>query len=136
MHPTDPAWLEPLRRRFHEACRTRHIARRTERSYRGWIRRYLTFNGARDPASLGAREVERFLSHLAVERKVAASTQNQALAALLFLYRHALGQELPWMESIVRARESSFLPVVLFRAEVAALLEQISGTPRLVAALL
>jgi integron integrase len=85
---------------------------------------------------MAAREVEQFLTHLAVERKVSASTQNQALSALLFLYRHVLGVELPWLENVVRARQSSHLPVVLSQQEVRRLLTQLSGEVGLIARLL
>jgi hypothetical protein len=95
----------------------RHYRRRTEGAYAGWIRRYIVFHGKRHPAELGAEEVSRFLSALAVERKVSASTQNQALAALLFLYRNVLGLELPWLDEMVRAARPHRLPVVLSRDE-------------------
>ena len=81
-----------------EKMRTRHMAFRTEQVYLRWIRQYITFHGRRHPRELGAAEVEQFLSHLAVQRKVGAGTQNQALQALLFLYRQVLGVELPWLE--------------------------------------
>jgi integrase len=88
---------------------------RPPKSYVGWIRRYILFHGKRHPADMGAPEVTRFLSSLAVEGRVAASTQNQALNALLFLYRHVLHQDLPWLDDIVRAKRPKHLPVVLTR---------------------
>jgi site-specific recombinase XerD len=83
---------------------------------------YILFHGKRHPAKMGAAEITRFLSALAVQRNVAASTQNQALSALLFLYRHVLEQELPWLEDVVRARRPARLPVVLTRDEVRAVI--------------
>jgi site-specific recombinase XerD len=93
--------------RARERMRVKHYSLRTEEAYLHWIRRFILHHGKRHPGALGAPEVEAFLSHLATERRVAASTQNQALAALLFLYREVLGGELPWMEGIVRAKRSA-----------------------------
>ena len=109
---------------------------RTEEAYVGWVRRFIFANGKRHPRELGAREVEAFLTHLAMHGRVAASTQNQALSALLFLYREVLQQELPWMENIRRAKRPERLPVVLSREEVAALLEEMNGVTWLMASLL
>jgi integron integrase len=109
---------------------------RTERAYSDWIRRFILANGKRHPAEMGAEEVEGFLSQLAVQGNVAAATQNQALAALLFLYRELLSLELPWMTSIIRAKRPQRLPVVLTREEVAGLLNQLTGAHWLQAALL
>ncbi len=92
--------------------RTRHYSLRTEQTYINWIKQYIFFNQKRHPSELGAAEVSAFLSHLAVTRGVAASTQNQALAAILFLYRHVLGQNLPWLEDVTRAKRPERLPVV------------------------
>jgi integron integrase len=114
----------------------RHRSLRTEKAYVGWIRRFILSNGKRHPSEMGAVEVERFLSSLAVDCGVSASTQNQALAAILFLYRDVLGIELPWMDGIVRARRPERLPTVLSRTEVAALLGALEGRDRLMAALL
>lgn len=113
--------------RVRAAMRTRHMSPRTEEAYLGWIRRYILFHGKRHPAELGAAEVTRFLSHLAVHGRVAASTQNQALSALLFLYKHVLGVELPWLDDLVRARRPARLPVVMTREEVAAVLGHLAG---------
>lgn len=100
------------------------------------MRRYILFHGKRHPKEMGAPEVEAFLSSLAVERNVAAATQNQALAALLFLYKEVLGIELPWLANIQRAKLTQRLPVVLNRQEVTALLSQLDGTHSLMARLL
>jgi integron integrase len=100
-----------------------------------WIRRFIFFHGKRHPAELGAPEVASFLTSLAVDNNVAASTQNQALGALLFLYREVLGQSLPWLDDVVRARRPQRLPVVLTRDEVSIVLGQLEGTPRLMALL-
>jgi site-specific recombinase XerD len=119
-----------------ERMRTRHLALRTEQAYLQWQRRYVDFHGERHPRELGAGGVEQFLTHLAVQGKVGAATQNQALQALLFLYRHVLDIELPWLDGVTRATHENRLPVVLSRAEVRALLAQLQGTPWLVASLL
>ena len=130
--PRPPRLLDRVR----EAIRLRHDSRSTEKSYVGWIRRYILFHGKRHPAEMGAPEVTRFLSSLAVQGKVAASTQNQALSALLFLYRHVLQQDLPWLDDVVRARRPKRLPIVLTRDEVRAVISELYGTPRLMATLL
>lgn len=122
--------------RIRQAVRLRHLSRRTERAYAGWIRRFIPFHDKRHPRDMGEREVTAFLTHLAVVRSVAPSTQNQALSALLFLYRHVLGIQLPWMDEIVRAKRNRRLPVVLSRSEVVRLFEHLEGTPRLMALLL
>jgi len=119
-----------------EAARLRHLSRRTEKAYLGWIRRFVRFHRGRHPREMGAPEATAFLTHLAVERRVAASTQNQALSALLFLYREVLGTELPWLDELVRAKRNRRLPIVLSRAEVARLVDRLEGTPRLMALLL
>ncbi len=119
-----------------DALRTRHYSRRTEKAYVGWIRRYIVFHGKRHPREMGSAEVTRFLTALAVDAKVSASTQNQALAALLFLYREIVGVELPWLDELVRARRPRRLPVVLSRDEVRAVIAELSGTPKLMACLL
>ena len=101
-----------------EKMRTRHFAYRTEQVYLHWIRRYVNFHDRRHPRGLGHEGVEKFLSHLAVEAKVGASTQNQALQALLFLYRQVLDIDLPWLENVTRASRPKRLPVVLTPSEV------------------
>ncbi len=108
-----------------DKMRARHFSYRTEETYIGWIKRFILYHGKRHPNEMGAAEVEGFLTHLAVERRVSASTQNQALGALLFLYRHALEVDLPWLENVVRARKSLHVPVVLSRREVQTLLAQL-----------
>jgi len=118
------------------AARVRHLAYRTEESYVNWIKRFVLFHDMRHPAHMGKAEVEEFLSHLATHGAVAASTQNQALSAILFLYRHVLNQRLPWLDHVVRAKKPKHVPVVLSRDEVARLFVHLDGTPRLVAGLL
>jgi integron integrase len=122
--------------RVRDAVSARHYSRRTEETYIAWIRRYILFHGKRHPAEMGAGEITQFLTDLAVHRKVAASTQNQALSALLFLYREVLNQEIPWLEDVVRAKRARRLPVVLTRDETRAVLDQLRGVPRLMALLL
>lgn len=122
--------------RFREAIRERHYSRRTEKSYWFWIRWYIFFHGKRHPAGMGGAEVSAFLTWLATERNVAAATQNQALAALLFLYKHVLGVDLPWLGGLVRAQRPVRLPTVLSEAEVRRLLENTQGAGRLLVGLL
>jgi integron integrase len=119
-----------------EKIRTRHLALRTEQTYLQWMRRYVKFHGRRHPREMGAREVEAFLSHLAVDAKVSASTQNQALQALLFLYRQVLDVELPWLENVIRASRPKRLPVVLSTVEVRSVLAQLDDTCWLISNLL
>ncbi|HSB41277.1 MAG TPA: integron integrase [Methylomirabilota bacterium] len=130
--PPPPRLLDRMR----AALRTRHCSPRTEKAYVGWIRRFILFHDKRHPAAMGAPEITRFLSALAVQRNVAASTQNQALSALLFLYREVLKQELPWLDDLVRAKTRERIPVVLTRDEVQAVIDGLDGPPRLVALLL
>jgi integron integrase len=118
------------------AVRVRHYSRRTEEAYVSWIRRYVLFHGKRHPSDLGARHVAAFLSSLATAGRVSASTQNQALSALTFLYRVVLGQDLGDLPTMVRARQPERLPVVLERQEVRVVLAQLYGTARLIAMLL
>ncbi|MCT0231205.1 integron integrase [Synechococcus sp. CS-1324] len=118
-----------------EELQVRHYARRTVKSYVLWLRRFLRFHSLRHPREMGSAEVNAFLSDLAVGQQVSASTQNQALAALLFLYRELLKQDLE-LEGVVRARTRQRLPVVLSREEVRAVREQLDGTPSLVVGLL
>ncbi len=120
--------------RVRTAIRTRHYSRRTEEAYVGWIKRFIFFHGKRHPAGMGPEEVNAFLSHLAVEGRVSASTQ--ALCSLLFLYRHVLDDPLPWLDEIVRARRKERVPLVLTRGEVRRLLGAMEGAPRLIAGLL
>ena len=127
-----PRLLDAVRARV----RRLGLARRTEEVYVGWIRRFILANGRRHPREMGGREVEAFLTSLAISDNVAASTQNQALAALLFLYREVLEQDLPWMTNIQRAKRPARLPTVLTTDEVGQLLAGLSGGPWLVASLL
>ena len=130
--PPKPRLLDRVR----AALRIRHYSRRTEKAYVAWILRYILFHGKRHPVEMGAPELTRFLSSLAVDRKVAASTQNQALSALLFLYRAVLEIDLPWLDDVVRAKRPQRLPIVLTREEVRAALQPLEGVPRLMAHLL
>ncbi|MFZ5877209.1 MAG: integron integrase [Nitrospirota bacterium] len=116
--------------------RSRHYSRRTEEAYLGWIRRFLRFHDQRDPAQMAAPEVSRFLSTLAIERDVSASTQNQALAAILFLYKDVLDRDPGWVEGVVRAKRPQRLPVVLSRQEVQGLLSALQGVPWIAGTLL
>jgi len=113
--------------RVREAIRARHYSMRTEEAYVGWIRRYIRFNALRHPREMGEAEITAFLSSLATRSRVSASTQNQALAALLFLYRQVLGSRVEWLEGIVRAKKPVRLPVVLTRDEVKAVIANLRG---------
>jgi len=119
-----------------DKIRLKHYSLRTEQAYLDWIKRFILFNGKRHPADMGAGEVEAFLTHLAAVRNVSPSTQNQAKSALLFLYRHVLDVELPWLDRVEPARAPQRLPVVLTREEVALLLDKLEGTNRLIGQLL
>jgi len=121
--------------RMRAALRARHYSERTEAAYCLWVKRFVRFHGMRHPAELGEAEINAFLTHLAIEGRVSVSTQNQALAALLFLYRHVLGREMGGLD-IVRARRPVRLPVVMTRDEVRAVLERMHGRERLMASLL
>lgn len=126
----------PLSDRVRLVIRTLHYSRRTERAYAYWIRRFITHYDSRDPALMGADEIRSFLSHLAVSARVSASTQNQALCALVFLFARVLGLELKPIGEIERAKAPQRLPVVLTRVEVRAILDRMSGVPGLVCWLL
>lgn len=130
--PRKPRLLEQVRRRL----RAKHYSLRTEHAYVFWVRRFIIATGKRHPRTMGAAEVEGFLSHLANEGRVSASTQNQALSALLFLYRDVLGIELPWMENVTRAKRPRRLPAVLSVPEVQEVLARMEGRPWLIASLL
>jgi len=131
-HGEPPRLLDRLR----DAIRRRHYSYRTEQAYVHWARRFILFHGKRHPRDLGPVEVTAFLTHLARERGVSASTQNQALSAILFLYGGVLDVKLPWMDGIERAKRPVRVPVVLTREEVRALLARLEGTKWLMAGLL
>jgi integrase len=114
----------------------RHYSVRTEDAYVGWIKRFILFHGKRHPLEMGANEITQLLSALAVQGHVSASTQNQALCALLFLSRHVLGLKMGWLDDIVRAKRPQRLPIVLTRSEVKALLGALGGVHWIMASLL
>ena len=122
--------------RLRNAIRVRHYSIRTEEAYVQWTRRYIVFHKLRHPQDLGPDEVAAFLTHLAVDRDVAAATQNQAKSALLFLYRVVLNVALPWLDEIVAAKDGRRLPVVLTSSEVRSLLDELHGTTGLVVSML
>ena len=130
--PPPPKLLTRLR----EHLRTRHYSLRTEEAYVDWARRFILYHNKRHPQEMGAPEVEAFLTHLAVDRQVAASTQNQAKAALLYLYKQVLQLDLPWLDEVVQAKRPQRLPVVLTPTEVREMLAHMEGTPGLVCQLL
>jgi len=133
---TNPSHAPKLLDQVRGKIRLKHYSIRTEQAYVDWIRRFILHFGKRHPRELGAANVEAFLTHLAVAGNVAASTQNQAKSALLFLYREVLETELPWLDNVERARAPKRLPVVLTRDEVHAVLSRLSGTHWLIASLL
>ena len=130
--PQPPRLLDQVR----DAIRLRHFSLRTEQAYVHWIKRYILFHDKRHPRDMGAAEVQQFLTWLAVEGQVAASTQGQALAALLFLYKQVLAQDLPWLDELVRAKRPKRLPAVLTPDEVSRLLAQMEGAHALMGRLL
>ncbi|MDH7560809.1 MAG: phage integrase N-terminal SAM-like domain-containing protein, partial [bacterium] len=122
-NPTKPKLLDQVR----SAIRTRHYSPRTEDAYVQWIKRFIFFHRVRHPAEMGEPEINAFLTHLALKEQVSASRQNQALAALLFLYRHVLGREVGDLGQVIRARKPKRLPVVLTREEVKQVLDHLRG---------
>ncbi|AOU96632.1 integrase [Acidihalobacter yilgarnensis] len=135
-HTSDANSKPKLLDQVRERLRTLHYSIRTEAVYVDWARRYILFHGKRHPRELGAAEIEAFLSHLAVEGRVSASTQNQAKSALLFLYREVLGIKLPWLDGVTSAKRGERLPVVLTKREVEAVLGRLIGIHSLLARLL
>src|SRR5512134_1043840 len=133
--PVSPA-SRGLLQAVRESVRARHYSLRTERAYILWVRRFVLFHGRRSPRELGAADVTAFLSSLATRGHVAASTQNQALAAILFLYREVLGLDLPWLGEIVRAKRPRRIPTVLTVGEVERLLARMRGVTALMARLM
>jgi integron integrase len=127
-----PRLLDQVRR----AVRVKHYSRRTETAYVNWIRRFILFHEKRHPSGMGELEVSSFLSWLATDGRVSASTQNQALSAILFLYREVLDQDLRWLDDVVRAKRSRRIPVVMTRGEVRDVLACLRGQQRLMATLL
>lgn len=130
--PASPKLLDLVR----DKIRVKHYSIRTESQYVHWIKRFILYHNKRHPREMGAKEVEAFLTHLATAGNVAAATQNQALAALLFLYREILEQQLPWMDEVIRAKKPKRLPVVLSKTEVAKIFDRMDGTHGLIARLL
>jgi integron integrase len=128
--------LSKLLDQVRKLIRIRHYSIRTEEGYIHWIKRYILFHSKRHPASLGPTEITAFLSHLAVDRNVASSTQKQAASAILFLYREVLNQQIGWVEGVHQAKRPSRLPVVLTKHEVQAVIHRLEGSKWLMASLL
>jgi site-specific recombinase XerD len=126
-NPTDSVGKPKLMFQMREALRARHYSSRTEQAYCYWVRRFVYFHKIRHPAEMAEAEINAFLTNLAVSESVSASTQNQALAALLFLYRHVIGREVGDLGEVIRARRPVRLPVVLTRGEVKAVLANLTG---------
>ena len=136
---TEPSFDRPapkLLERVHQAIMRKHYSARTEESYVHWIKRYIFFHGKRHPLAMAEPEVTAFLNHLAVDRRVAAATQNQALSALLFLYQEVLERKLAWLEQLERVKRPARLPVVLTREEASRVIAQLEGTKWLMVSLL
>lgn len=127
-----PKLLDQVR----QAIRARHYSKRTERTYVDWIKRFIFFHGKRHPSEMAEPEINQFLTDLAVNKKVSASTQNQALSAILFFYQHVLQKPLEWINPAVRAKKPKHLPVVLTRGEVKSIIDAMEGAPKLIATLL
>lgn len=127
-----PKLLDQMR----ESMRARHYRSRTEETYCQWVRRFILFHQKRHPAGMGEPEINAFLTHLAVKDKVSASTQNQALSAILYLYRHVIGRDVGDLGEVIRARKPKRLPVVMTRDEVKAVLDHLNGDKWLMASLL
>jgi integron integrase len=132
LSPNKPKLLEQVR----DVIRRKHFSIRTEQAYTDWIRRFILFHRKRHPLEMGETEVSQFLTHLARVNNVAAATQNQALSALLFLYKEVLQREIGWLEGVERPKKPARLPVVLNREEVHKVFAHLRGTPRLMAGLL
>ena len=128
--------MSKLLEEVRNTLRVHHYAMKTEKSYTQWIKRFILFHKKRHPAEMGKLEVEQFLTWLAVDRKVAPSTQNQALQAILFLYRKVLNMELAWLDDVVRAKRQRRIPVVLSRHEVASVLAALQGQYQLIGKML
>lgn len=122
--------------RVRAKCRLKHLALSTEKAYESWIRRFIVFHNRRHPLDMGAEEVTSFLTHLAVQGNVSASTQNQALSALLFLYREVLEKDFGWLQDVVRAKKPKKLPVVFTPDEAMRVIRQLEGTRQLMAILM
>lgn len=131
-----PPQVRPLGERAREAMRVRHMSHRTEKSYLYWMRRFHSFCQGRDPALVDADKVTEFLTLLATRDKLAASTQNQALCAIVFMFKHVLGMELAWLDGLVRAQRTPRLPTVLTRGEVVTVLSHMQGPTQLIALLM
>ena len=119
-----------------DALRRKHYSYRTEKTYLHWIRRFIYFHDKRHPRDMAEPQIAKFLTHLAVERRVSASTQNQALNAILFLYKQVIGREIGLIQGVVRAKRGERLPVVLTREEVNAVLARLTGRDWLMACLM
>jgi integron integrase len=131
--PTQPPKLLQL---VSQAIRTKHYSRRTEQTYTEWIKRYILHHGKRHPKDMGVEEIQTFITHLAVQKNVSASTQNQALSAILFLYRQVLNIPIELPTGILRPEKSKTIPVVLTQTEALAVIAKMTGVPQLMAKLL
>jgi integrase len=136
LSPVVPSDKPKLLDQVRNAIRRKHFSIRTEQAYTDWIRRFILFHGKRHPGEMAEPEVTEFLTHLSRERNVAASTQNQALSALLFLFKEVLKQEIGWLQGVERSKKPARLPVVLTRDEVHAVFSGLRGTAKLMAGLL
>jgi len=118
--------------RVRQIIQTLHYSPRTEKTYIGWIKRFIFFHGKRHPIEMGEKEINEFLSFLAIKKNVTASTQNQALCAIVFLYRHVLNRDIGLLDGLIRAKRPGRLPVVLTKAEVRKLINHLSGVKKMI----
>lgn len=128
--------MKKLLEQFRDVIRVKHYSLRTEKTYIDWIRRYILFHNKRHPKDMGAQEIQAFITYLATERTVTASTQNQALSAVMFLYRHVLQKEIDVPPELIRAQKSKTLPVVLTHQEAVTVIGKMTGVPQLMAKIL
>ena len=134
--PASPPQEKKLLDQVSDAIRVKHYSYRTEQTYKDWIKRYILFHQKRHPKDMGADEIQAFITYLATEKQVSASTQNQALSAVIFLYRHVLQMDIALPSSVVRAEKSETLPVVLTHQEAMSIINRITGISQLMAKIL
>ncbi len=127
-----PKLLEQVRTEL----RVNHYSKKTEEAYLGWIKRFILFHNKRHPNEMGKEEIQKFINHLSVEQNVSSSTQNQALQAILYLYKNVLKKEVGWLDVIKHATRIKHLPVVFSKKEIIKIFEHLSGTPKLIMSLL
>ncbi len=136
MQPSSSSPKKKLLEQVSDAIRVKHYSHRTEQTYVEWIRRYILFHHKRHPKDMGVEEIQVFISHLATERHLSASSQNQALSAIIFLYRHVLQKEIEFPTDVIRAEKSKTLPTVLTQQEAMTVISKMTGLPQLMTKIL